>query len=223
MLLNRIQTNWASYSWLAAIGAIIYVMIQIVPSTAESFFGTNSEPVISKSSAEQAASDFAMLQFKERPLQVHAVHQSDSLLLGYISKEKLNSSYEKKFDKAFPIDTFQVHADLSDGSELFMYVHMQTGKIVSWNHLRAANLIEPANKEEAQAAAIHFAVSKGFKKSELKLTKSEGNEILFTISGYNIGESQLVLKISSEKLSSGNFSFRNTSRSSPSRRATRPM
>jgi hypothetical protein len=205
MKLNQIQMNWTRYSWLAAIGAIIYVMIQIVPSTAESFFGTNSEPVISKSSAEQAASDFAMIQFKERPLQVHAVHQSDSLLLGYISKEKLNSSYEKKFDKAFPIDTFQVHADLSDGSELFMYVHMQTGKIVSWNHLRAANLIEPANKEEAQAAAIHFAVSKGFKKSELKLTKSEGNEILFTISGYNIGESQLVLKMSSEKLSSGNF------------------
>ncbi len=97
MKLNRIQTNWTRYSWLAAIGAIIYVMIQIVPSTAESFFGTNNEPVISKSSAEQAASDFAMLQFKERPLHVHAVHQSDSLLLGYISKEKLNSSYEKKY------------------------------------------------------------------------------------------------------------------------------
>ena len=134
------------------------------PSTAESFFGTNSEPVISKSSAEQAASDFAMLQFKERPLQVHAVHQSDSLLLRfYISKEKLRSSYEKKYDKAFPIDTFQVHADSSDGSELFMYVHMQTGKVVSWNHLRRKSY-RAGKQRGSTGCAIEFAVSKGFKR-----------------------------------------------------------
>lgn len=205
MMLNRIQPNWRNYSWLAAIGAIIYVLIQIVPSTAESFFGTNSESVISKGSAEQAAMDFAKLQFKEQPLSVHAVHQSDSLLLGYLSKEKLNSSYEKKYDKDFPIDTFQVLAEMPGGSELFMYVHMQKGNIVSWNQLRASSLIEPIDRNEANAAAIAFAVSKGFKKSELKLVKTAGNELLFNVSGYNIGKSQLVLKIRTEKLPGGNL------------------
>ncbi|MFC5652409.1 CPBP family intramembrane glutamic endopeptidase [Paenibacillus solisilvae] len=205
MKLNRIQPNWRNYSWLAAIGAIIYVLIQIVPSTAESFFGTSSDPVISKSSAEQAALDFAKLQFKERPLSVHAIHQSDSLLFGYLSKEKLNSSYEKKFDKAFPIDTFQVLADMPDGSELFMYVHMQQGNVVSWNKLGEAAAAEPVKKEEASAAAIAFAVSKGFKKSELELVKAAGSELLFHVKGYSLGQSQLVLKMRSEKLTGGSF------------------
>ncbi|BBH21636.1 hypothetical protein Back11_29810 [Paenibacillus baekrokdamisoli] len=203
---NQIHPNWKTYSWLAAVGAIIYLLIQIVPSTAESFFGTTSESVIAKSTAERIASDFAKQQFNERPLNLHAVHQSDSLLVGYLAKEKLSSTYEKKYDPAFPTDTFQVNANMRDGSELFIYVHMQKGKVVSWNRLNSSHVQLP-QENELSDSAFAYAISKGFKMNQLKVSKVTPDQglIWFDVSGYDIGKSKLTLKMRSERLDNGNL------------------
>ncbi|WP_308638569.1 CPBP family intramembrane glutamic endopeptidase [Paenibacillus silvisoli] len=201
----QLKPNWKMHGWLAGVGILIYLLIQIVPSTAESFFGTNSEPVIDRSAAEQAASSFVHKQFKTVPESVHAVHQSDSLLYGYLEKNKLTRSYEKKYDAEYPTDTFQVTAKMPDKSEIFVYVHMQKGTVVAWNRLNA-DFAEPAPKKELADTALAFAASKGFDKSALKLYKIDPvkGQIWYEATDKAIGGAKLILGIRGETLQNGN-------------------
>ncbi|AZN40136.1 CPBP family glutamic-type intramembrane protease [Paenibacillus albus] len=199
------EPNWKLFSWLAGIGIIIYLLIQIVPSTAESFFDSNSEPVIAKSKAEDAAAAFVKKQFHVTPNSVHAVHQSDSLLYGYLEKNKLTKSYEKLYEEQFPTDTFQVTAKMPDRSEIFIYVHMQKGTVVAWNRLNG-NQVTPAKGKELTDTALKFAMSKGFQKSSLKVdrTNADTGQIWFTANKV-IGIAKLNLGIRAEKQPNGSI------------------
>lgn len=202
----QLNPNWKRFGWLAGIGIAIYLLVQIIPSTAESFFSSNSEPVIAKSKAEQAAAAFVQKQFGTRPVGVHAVHQSDSMLYGYLEKNKLTHAYEDKYDAKLPTDTFQVSADMPDDSVVFVYVHMQKGTVVGWNQLNDKDAT-PAKGSELTDSAMAFAVSKGYAKSALKVyrTQPATGDIWLQQASSDVGQAKLILGIRSEKLASGAF------------------
>jgi len=158
------EPNWKLFSWFAAICAIIYLAAQVIPATADTFFGQNSAPVISKAQAEQTAIEFTQKQFDQVPESVHAIHQSNSLLYGYLAKEKQLEDYDKKYGSRMPTDTYQVSATLKDGSHLYLYVHMTNGNIVAWNKLGdgAVPAISPLN------TALAFAAKQGFPADKLQ-------------------------------------------------------
>ncbi|MBM7567462.1 membrane protease YdiL (CAAX protease family) [Paenibacillus sacheonensis] len=202
----QLNPNWKRFGWLAGIGIFIYLLIQIIPSTAESFFSSNSEPIIAKSKAEQAAADFVQRQFASQPVRVHAVHQSDSMLYGYLEKNKLTKNYENKYDRTLPTDTFQVTADMPDNSVVFVYVHMEKGTVVGWNQLGGKE-VSPATGSGLTDSAMAFAVSKGYKKADLKVyrTQSETGQIWLEQTNAGIGEAKLILGIRSEKADNGGY------------------
>ncbi|UVI31760.1 CPBP family intramembrane glutamic endopeptidase [Paenibacillus spongiae] len=204
MYLTDTQPNWKMYSWFAAICAVIYLVVQIVPVTADAFFGTSSQQVIKKSEAERAASAFTQSQFNQVPDNTHAVHQSNSLLYGYLSKQQRLSDYEKRYGAKLPTDTYQVSASLPDGSTLFVYVHMESGDVVAWNHYSEQNHIA-SPPDKAMDAAIAFAVSQGFAKESIQQGKkplADGTIRLY-ISGQDFDEAKLQLSIRTEETSSG--------------------
>ncbi|MBW7455163.1 CPBP family intramembrane glutamic endopeptidase [Paenibacillus sepulcri] len=200
----QLRPNWKFYAWLGVIGIIIYLLVQVVPQTSESFFDSGSKKVIAKSKAEQISEDFALQQFKQLPESIHAVHQSDSMLYGYLSKEKQTDTYDKKYDSRFPTDTFQVTAAMPDGSQIFIYVHMQDAKVVGWNQYKEIHTTIP-QATQISDAAMKYAVSQGFKANELSMTKAdpETGRISYKVNGYTIGESQLMLAMRTEKTSDG--------------------
>lgn len=199
------EPNWKLFSWLGAIGIIIYLLIQIIPSTAESFFDSDNEPVIAKTKAEQTASSFVKNQFHVTPTSVHAVHQSDSLLYGYLEKNKLTKSYEKLYDEQFPTDTFQVTAEMPDNSEIFIYVHMQKTTVVAWNRLNGKQ-VTPATGKELTDAGLKFAASKGFPKSSLKVSQmNEDTGQIVYIANKAVGNAKLTLGIRAEKQPNGSI------------------
>ncbi|SFT01037.1 CPBP family intramembrane glutamic endopeptidase [Paenibacillus sp. BC26] len=203
---TQLQPHWKLFSWLAGIGILIYLLIQIVPSTAETFFDSGTESVIAKSKAEAAASSFIQKQFHAHPASVHAVHQSDSLFYGYLEKNKLTKTYNKKYDTNYPTDTFQVTAEMPDKSEIFVYVHMQKGTVVAWNRLNESDTT-PAEGKELTDAALAFAASKGFAKSSLSLHKTDEakGQIWYKAADTSIGGAPLLLRIRGEKLANGSF------------------
>jgi hypothetical protein len=198
------KPNWNLYTWLAAAGLILFLIVQVIPSTAETFFGTGSEEVIGKSAAERAAAEFALARFKQMPESMETVHQSDSLLYGYLEKEKLSQTYEKKYDVRFPTDTYQVNAQMPDGTNLFIYVHMQKGSAAAWSRHDNKRTTVPS-PEEQRNAAIDFAESQGFKTGELKLRKqnAEDGTVRFDVEGYAAGEAKLELEIRTATLEDG--------------------
>ncbi|NBD26175.1 CPBP family intramembrane glutamic endopeptidase [Paenibacillus glycinis] len=202
----QLKPNWTLYGWLAGIGLLIYLLIQIIPSTADSFFSSNSEPVIEKSAAEETAAAFVQKQFASRPERVHAVHQSDSLLYGYLEKNKLTRSYEDKYDKTLPTDTFQVTADMPDDSVVFVYIHMQKGTVVAWNRLNESQA-SPAEGKELTDTALSFAASKGYNQANLKVyrTYPDTGRIVFEQTASDVGQAKLQIDIRSEKLTDGSF------------------
>lgn len=196
------KPNWKLYSWLAAVSAVLYVLVQVVPATAGAFFGTGAERVIAKSDAEQRASAFLTEQFGEPPQSVHALHQSDKLLYGYLAKEKLSEDYADRYDRKFPTDTYQVTSVMPGdaGAEIYVYVHMESGNIVGWHkpHDADAGLPEP---EQRISAAVDFAVSQGFERASIKAQKqlTREGDVRLDVTGESMGESNLTLLIGTER------------------------
>jgi len=191
------EPNWKLFSWFAAICAIIYLAAQVIPATADTFFGQNSEPIISKAQAEQAATEFAQRQFEQVPESVHAVHQSNSLLYGYLAKEKQLDAYDKKFGDRMPTDTYQVSATLMDGSHLFLYVHMTNGNVLAWNKVGdgAEAALSPLN------TALAFAAKQGFPADKLQQETSPTARgiVRLLVNGETVKEATLKLTIRVEQ------------------------
>ncbi|RXZ84226.1 CPBP family intramembrane metalloprotease [Paenibacillaceae bacterium] len=203
--MNSLQMDppWKRMFWLGAIGAVIYLLIQIIPSFSNSDYAGGSSSVIDKQYAEQQAAAFIEEQFDVKPTYVHALHQSDRLLSGYLAKEKLLEYYETTYDQNFPTDTFQVEVHTprqnSAGSETiyFVYLHMQTGKPVAWNRLGNTLTDEQkqSNYEKSVKAAKAAAVKQGFSVEQLReqLEPSKDGTIILEVIGSKAGEAQLNL------------------------------
>lgn len=207
---------------LAALGLIIFLFVQVFPSTAsETLEMDQSGKVISKQQARNEAIKFAQsvlhmnLDGQEQAL---VTYETNSDLYGYLTKEDLLASFSKKYEKKFPYDVFRVHFTHPDAvlNQLTVDVHMTTGQVVRFEKVASAST---ANKqmmlkygseteaslrswegdmtlEEKEKLAEPYLKAFGFQSSQLELASKEGDVgLLYHIPGSNVGQSQAQIKL----------------------------
>ncbi len=191
------KDEWKKY-WIAAIiGIALFLFLEIIPMIASMSSNENGGKVIDKSVAEQQAITFAEQHTGLKVRSAKAIHQTDKMINGYLSKEKLLESYYKQFDKSFPTDTFQVDLTFADrqGSG-HVYVHMNNEQIVSWNF----KLNHQSLSEQDQTTAVqNFLLSKQFNETDLtSLTDRANGMKVVSPESYRIGEAKLVIKAAAQ-------------------------
>lgn len=201
---SLLQSDFKRYGWLGIIGAVLFVLVQILPSTADGIFEIQNGTTISKASAEQKAAEFAARQFGQAVVRTHAVYQSESLLYGYLSKERLLDDYNEKYGDRIPTDTFQVTTQLASGETAYIYVHMSEGTVVRW-HLFALNPNAALTGDKLRQAARSEAERRGFGASGLESGPASGDpgEMVLQPKDVSIGDARLQLHIRAQQKSDG--------------------
>lgn len=187
--------------FIGLLGLIIFLLLQIVPiflSPSESG-SAESSTVITREEAAAKASAFAKSRFNEPISAAHTVHQSDSMLYGYLSKEHKLDTYGKTYDTKFPTDTFQTEVKMKSGT-LFVQVHMENGQVTSWTYLPANTGVKTKTNYMSDwsrlMTARQAAVSaSGFRLSDLKDASVAGNVVTIRPKGYAIGDASLTVKV----------------------------
>ncbi|EXX85832.1 hypothetical protein BG53_14285 [Paenibacillus darwinianus] len=200
----NIEPRWNVIYGLGAVCLAIFLLFQVIPGTASSFFSSESPNVIGEIAAEQKASSFVQSQFGGTVSSAAAVHQSSKLLNGYLAKEKLTDAYDKQYGGDYPVDTYQVEVR-STGPDShatrvhFVYTHMETGEVVAWNELRGdmPEGATPLSYDAAALAAKAFAMERGFRGQELTVrdNAADGGAVVLEVAGAAIGKAQLELTI----------------------------
>lgn len=144
------RNEWKRYLIAAVIGCIIFTLLEIVPLIGSVNNHPHGSKVVDKQVASATAIQFAEAETGFKVRDARAVHQSDKLLSGYLSKEKLLQKYDKEYGDVFPTDTFQVNLRFEDrkGSG-FVYLNMYTGGIVAWN-LKLNDSAAPSEQEQRE-------------------------------------------------------------------------
>ncbi|GKU80299.1 CPBP family intramembrane glutamic endopeptidase [Paenibacillus sp. L3-i20] len=192
--------EWKKFILPAIILAAIFILMEIVPSFVSMNKHEYGGKAIEKAVAEQRAMDFAKEQTGLQISSAKVVHQSNKLVTGYIAKEKLQESFEKKYDSQFPTDTFQVNVNFADKmGHGFVYIHMYNEKIVGWNFS-----VIPVNKlglDEQMEAIQRFLLGGQFNGTALNDEKFYNNgEWTAYPNGYSIGEAKLKLTARAESI-----------------------
>jgi len=187
--------------FVGLLGLIIFFLLQILPiflSPSESG-SAESASIISRKEAAAKAAAFAKSRFHEPIITTHTVHQSDSLLYGYLSKENKLNDYAKTYDSKFPTDTFQTEVAMESGT-LFVQAHMESGQVTGWTYLpantgaktRSNYMSDWSRLMTARQAAVSAS---GFRLSDLKDAAVAGNVVTIQPKGYAIGDAALVVKV----------------------------
>lgn len=198
-MIDSIKPNeWKRFLWVAIACFIIYIGLEIVPMIASIASGEYDTKVIAKSDAEEQAASFAEEQTGLEVKSAKAVHQTDKLMNGYLSKEKLIKTYTDQYDERFPTDTYQVDLEFAEGGSGFVYVHMQKEKIVSWNFLLDGEQLPDDQKTEQ----VHtFLTSQGFRLEELQTGKLvENGEWNGQPVGYSIKDASLDMQVNAQSI-----------------------
>ncbi|CAM4268035.1 CPBP family glutamic-type intramembrane protease [Paenibacillus alkaliterrae] len=164
-MIDSIKPNeWKRFLWAAAACFIIYLSIDVAPLIASIHSGDYNPHVIEKAAAEEKAAAFAERQTGLKVKKAKAVHQTDKIMNGYLSKEELTGTYSDQYDSRFPTDTFQVDLKFDQGGSGYTYVHMQSGEVVAWNlHLDG----QPLSDEDKTAEIVDFLLNQQFRAEEL--------------------------------------------------------
>lgn len=191
---------WSRAIILAAIGTLIFLLLQVMPAIYNEAAGKGLSAVISKGQAEEAAKAFVHAHYGEQATRAHVVYQADKLLPGYLDKAKKMDEFTAQYDKDYPFEMYQaeVYAAHPEGNRLyFIYVHMFTGEVVAWNWHQ-----EPGDSQgllpgaEAEEAALAFAASRGYHREELVVKGAERDgTIRIGVQGAAIGEATLDLLV----------------------------
>lgn len=185
--------EWKRYVWAAVLCLVIYVILDIVPLVNAGLSGEYGGRAVGKAEAEQAAMQFAERHTGQEVESARAVHQSDKLMNGYITRDELTKAYYDQYDKRFPTDTYQVEVDFDGSSGRgFVYVHMQSKQIVAWN----LHVGEPVTDADANFGELAEELLKqqGFSSEELAGGAARPNGDWFVKpADYMIGESQLAV------------------------------
>lgn len=184
--------EWKTFIWAAIVFSILFIAVEIVPSIMSMNEHEYGGKVISKSVAEQRAIDFAEKQTGFSVASAQAVHQADKLLSGYLAKEKLLKDYEKKYDRQFPVDTFQVNIDFAGGQGYgFVYVHMYNEQVTGWNLVVAGNALNKDETRNAVTVFLYDNILEG-KDPSYASTSKEG-DLLWNVEGYSINGANLTI------------------------------
>ncbi|PWV87851.1 CAAX prenyl protease-like protein [Paenibacillus cellulosilyticus] len=190
-----------SIKFVGLVGLIMFILLQIVPifvSPSDSG-SSESSSVLTREEATTKAVAFAKSRFNEPISQTHTVHQSDSMLYGYLSKEQKLDSYGKTYDSKFPTDTFQTEISMKSGT-LFVQVHMESGQVTGWTYLPAYTETKTKNNymsdwSRLMAARQAAVTASGFRLSDLKDSTVSGNVVTLRPKGYTIGDAALTVKV----------------------------
>ncbi|WP_029192169.1 CPBP family intramembrane glutamic endopeptidase [Paenibacillus harenae] len=192
--------EWRRFWWAAVACFVIYVSLDVIPTIASISSGEYNTDVIEKNEAEKQAAAFAGQETGLTVKSAKAVHQTDKLMNGYLSKENLIKTYSDQYDSRFPTDTYQVDLKFEEGGSGFVYVHMQSGKIVSWNLLIDGQSL---SKFDLAAEADQFLSKQGFREAELQEGKLlENGDWNVKPSGYVIKDAALNVDISAISIDS---------------------
>nr|WP_145163249.1 type II CAAX endopeptidase family protein [Paenibacillus terrae] len=224
--LNQPLEIRANYKWLGilgVIGLILFLFVQVFPQTSSETLEGQTTKVISKSEAEAAAKAFASDRLNiqtgiaAEPL---VTYQSESDLYGYLSKEKLLTEYNKKYEPKYPYDVFRVRLpESSDQGYVNVDVHMNTGKVVGFSitppYSKYAAAMAETNEtmrkqklrivegdmtlEDKEEIASSWLQKLGYNTSSLKVSSGKDEPgLIYTDSSSQIGESQLEFKFAFE-------------------------
>lgn len=219
----QLKVNYKILGILGAIGLILFVLFQVLPSTASDTLEQQNTKVISKEAAENAARQFAGDTLNIQPdgsTKALVTYQTRSDLYGYLSKEKLLGKYNKSFEKQFPYDVYRVRLpEPNDAGYVNIDVHMNTGKVVAFSlepsySKYAAAMVETnvarrnqklqivegnMTLEDKEEIANPWVKKLGYNSSTLQVA-TEKNEpgLVYTDPSKRIGSSRLQLKFTFE-------------------------
>lgn len=133
----QLRTNYKRLGVFAVIGLVLFVLFQILPSTASDTLEQQDTKVISKEQAEQAAVTYAqnMLHLQiDKGKEALVTYQSSSDFFGYLSREKLLDQYNKTYESDYPYDVFRVRlTEQGDKGTASIDVHMKSGKAIAFS------------------------------------------------------------------------------------------
>lgn len=221
-----LKPNFKWLGVLGAIGLILFVVLQILPGTAMQSTEQQTQEVITKQEAFEAALSYAQQQVGitsdvsyENAL---VTYQSHSGLYGYLVENELLVSYNKQFKQQYPYDVYSVRIPVSEGGNVTVDVHMNTGNPVGYTHeLPTSSYMDPevlpeSQVEEAmllnriaeggislsekQRLAAPILAAAGYTPSELKLENTDESEtgLTYTDPSRKIGDSVLELRFTFE-------------------------
>ncbi|GIO86671.1 hypothetical protein J25TS5_36030 [Paenibacillus faecis] len=195
---------------LAALGLVLFVLLQILPSTAsETLQLEQSAQVLTKEQAKAAALKFAEDELGLSPGPDAVVtYQTQSDVYGYLAKEKLTDDYLQKYEKQFPYDVFRVYFSLSEEGwdGVTIDVHMTTGKAVGFKKIPATDLLAPPdellssqglalNLDEKIKLAEPYLKALGYGEQGSPAVKETASGLRLTFQQYNIGDAGARLDI----------------------------
>ncbi|MFF2885256.1 CPBP family intramembrane glutamic endopeptidase [Paenibacillus sp. NPDC057967] len=185
--------DWTVLGIAAIICTIIFIFMEIVPAIIAINKHEYGGKAIPKTVAEERAGAFAAEQTGLTVTKAHAVHQSDKLLAGYLSKEKKTEQFENKYDAQFPVDTFQVNVNFADGKGYgFVYVHMYNEGIIGWNLIVDGTA---ASLQETQELTNDFLYGGGILQGQDRsnATMGRNGELRQRIGGYAVEGANLTI------------------------------
>jgi hypothetical protein len=211
----KLKANYKVLGVLGAIGLLLFMIVQVFPSTASDTLEQQSKELISKEQARTSA-----IQYAQSQLQLHIISSPDSLvtyqshsdLYGYLSKEKLINKYNETFENKYPYDVYRVTLEESDSNGTFnIDVHMNTGKVVAFAKEKDQNKpVEVAmNPKNQSTIAEQLLDQLGYNPSKLHMIKTGNSQLTYSDSNTMIGNAVLQFKFTfgSEQLISYQPSF----------------
>src|SRR5262245_39902723 len=112
---EKLSNRWV---WTAAIGLVLFLLIQVFP-TSYQLFQSDNHSVLTRAQAEEQAISIAERQFgliRSDISDTTVTHLSDSDAVGYYAKNNLLSDYNKQWDASMPTDYYRVDLHLGGQS-----------------------------------------------------------------------------------------------------------
>ena len=189
------QPNGRLLLGAGAAGLLLFLVLQIFPELSRVIRDPDATRHIAETEAEAAAVRFAEDHFGGAFEPAGTVHQIQTLLYGYLSREDLAEDYDERYGEQYPVETWQVELHGGGDDVLFVHVHMDTGEIVAWNRLAE----DGGHRMEfgaASLAARAFAIERGYPAQALHLRGlPEDGTIVFDSPDQRIGDAKLTLRI----------------------------
>lgn len=222
---KRYEPKFSSKTlWImAGIGLVFFFVIQFVLPAVSQEQPIQPINMITKDQAREYAIKFATteLGLTDNDKDALVTYETRSDIYGYLSKEKLLSTYNKSYDKQFPLDIFRVHFTNPNEtlSSLTVDIHMTSGqavgfeKVISTSNTNKGLMMDLGTEslstlltwegdlsiEEKMALSTPYLQLFGFNQEKLNpITEENELGLTYQISGHTAGEANAQLIFSYE-------------------------
>jgi hypothetical protein len=178
------------------IGLIFFVVTNWYPVlTGEAFEEPDAlKAPIAKEEAADAAAAHLQAMGIAGPFETFVMFQSNTDLGGYLQKSGLAKEYDRRYDRDYPIDYYQV--ELTDGDRIWLVdVDMMEARVVGWRETTADPDAAP-DRATGERLALDYAAARGFDPEALALVSADAGKFVYEAAEQVIGEAPLRLEIS---------------------------